>query len=39
MEKNNNTSGQVYKDTVANIAQMEKMAPLIVNLENRYCKK
>jgi hypothetical protein len=39
MEKNNNTSDQSYKDTVANIAQMEQIAPLVVNLESRYCKK
>jgi len=39
MERDNNTSTQSYKDTLADLAQMEQLVPLIVNLENRYCKK
>ena len=39
METRNDTSSQSYKDTVANIVQMEQIVPLAVNLESRYCKK
>ena len=39
MEEKNETSSQLYKEYVADIAQMEQLVPLIVNLEQRYCKK